>query len=431
MTPTTMWQEAPAIVGAQRRARTALIVAQVAGSLGMGAGASMGSIIAYEVTGTESLAGISRTVSALSAGLAAPLMIGLAMRSGRRAALSLGWASALVGAVIQIVAVAMLSLPLLLVGLLVFGSGQAATMQSRFAATDLEVPWRRARSLSLIVWASAVGSVVGPNLAGPGAALGTLLGLSPISGAYLIGSVGLFVAAATVFIGLRPDPLTLAQEHEDLAGPGARRRIRDVLPYVGANPLTRYAFVGLAVNQTIMVTVMSLTPVHLVNHGHSLTLVGFTISLHTLGMFGFSPLPGWLSDRWGTRQTMLLGWAINLAALVCGIAGAGSVHVVMLGLFLLGLGWSFVMVAGSALLNASAAPEWRRPVQGAVDSVTQLGAAVGAGAAGLLLAWLGFPGLNAAAMSLLLPVAALAFTVRGRRADVRDEGAPSDTSPGT
>jgi len=140
-----MWQEAPAIVGAQRRARTALIVAQVAGSLGMGAGASMGSIIAYEVTGTESLAGISRTVSALSAGLAAPLMIGLAMRSGRRAALSLGWASALVGAVIQIVAVAMLSLPLLLVGLLVFGSGQAATMQSRFAATDLEVPWRRAR----------------------------------------------------------------------------------------------------------------------------------------------------------------------------------------------------------------------------------------------------------------------------------------------
>jgi len=283
----------------------------------------------------------------------------------------------------------------------------------------------------LIVWASAVGSVVGPNLAGPGAALGTLLGLSPISGAYLIGSVGLFVAAAAVFIGLRPDPLTLAQEHEDLAGPGARRRIRDVLPYVGANPLTRYAFVGLAVNQTIMVTVMSLTPVHLVNHGHSLTLVGFTISLHTLGMFGFSPLPGWLSDRWGTRQTMLLGWAINLAALVCGIAGAGSVHVVMLGLFLLGLGWSFVMVAGSALLNASAAPEWRRPVQGAVDSVTQLGAAFGAGAAGLLLAWLGFPGLNAAAMSLLLPVAALAFTVRGRRAAVRDEGAPSETSPGT
>ncbi len=412
MTSTAAWQETPSVEAAQRRTRIALIIAQVAGSVGMGAGASMGSLIAYEVTGTESLAGISRTVSALSAGLAAPLMITLAMRYGRRRSLSLGWASALAGGLIQILAVALLSLPLLLVGLLIFGSGQAATMQSRFAATDLERPERRARSLALIVWASAVGSVIGPNLAGPGARLGTALGLSPISGAYLMGSLGLFVAAVSVFIGLRPDPLKLAQEHEDLAGEGARKRVRDVLPYVFHYPVTRYAFVGLAVNQTIMVTVMSLTPVHMVNHGHSLTLVGFTISLHTLGMFGFSPIPGWLSDRWGTAPTMMIGWGLNLAALVCGVVGAESVTAVMVGLFLLGLGWSFVMVAGSALLNASAAPQWRRPVQGAVDSVTQLGAALGAGVAGLLLAWLGFPGLNAAAMALLLPVAALALLAR-------------------
>lgn len=419
VTSTALWQETPAVVAAQRRTRTALLIAQVAGSVGIGAGASMGSIIAYEVTGTESLAGISRTVSALSAGLAAPLMILLAMRYGRRTALGWGWTGALVGSLVQVVAVATLSLPLLLVGLLIFGSGQAATMQSRFAATDLELPARRARTLSLVVWASAVGSVIGPNLAGPGARLGTALGLSPISGAYLIGAVGLLTAAGSVVIGLRPDPLKLAQSHEELTGPGSGRRIRDVLPYVFAHPVTRYAFVGLAVNQTIMVTVMSLTPVHMVNHGHSLTLVGFTISLHTLGMFGFSPIPGWLSDRWGTGPTMMLGWALNLAALVCGIVGAESVAVVMLGLFLLGLGWSFVMVSGSALLNAAAAPGWRRPVQGAVDSVTQFGAAIGAGAAGLLLAWLGFPGLNASAMLLLVPVAFLAFAARGRTGDNR------------
>ena len=414
MTGIVEWQATPTVVAAQRRVRAALMVAQVAGSVGMGAGASMGSIIAYEVTGTESLAGISRTVSALSAGLAAPLMVTLAMRYGRRPSLSLGWLSALVGSLLQVAAVAMVSLPLLLVGLLVFGSGQAAIMQSRFAATDLELPQRRARSLSLVVWASAVGSVVGPNLAGPGARLGTAVGLTPTAGAYLIGAVGLAVASATVFAGLRPDPLMLAQRHEEATSSGPTRRIRDVLPYVASHPVTRYAFVGLAVNQTVMVTIMSLTPVHLVNHGHSLTLVGFTISLHTLGMFGFSPVPGWLSDRWGTSRTMALGWAVNAAALACGILGAASVEVVMVGLFLLGLGWSFVMVAGSALLNASAAAEWRRPVQGAVDSVTQLGAAVGAGAAGLLLAWLGFPGLNAVTLVLLLPVAVLAAAARRR-----------------
>ncbi len=411
-TATEPWQAKAEVRHAQRRVRTTLLIAQIAGSVGMGAGASMGSIIAYEVTGTESLAGISRTVSALSAGLAAPLMVGLAMRAGRRRSLTLGWSSALVGCLVQIAAVALLSLPLLLLGLLAFGSGQAAIMQSRFAATDIELPSQRARSLSYVVWASAIGSVIGPNLAGPGAALGTSLGLSPISGAYLIGSVGLLVAAGAVFVGLRPDPLTTAQRHEEPVTDGVRRRIRDVLPYVGAHPVTRYAFVGLAVNQTIMVTIMSLTPVHMVNHGHSLTLVGFTISLHTLGMFGFSPVPGWLSDRWGTRPTMMIGWGINLAALACGILGADSVGVVMVGLFLLGLGWSFVMVAGSALLNASASPEWRRPVQGAVDSVTQLGAAVGSGVAGLFLAWIGFPGLNAVTMLLLVPIAFLAVAAR-------------------
>lgn len=416
MTQTHPWQAAPEIIAAQRRSRNALLVAQIAGSIGIGAGAAMGSIIAYEVTGTESLAGISRTVSALSAGLAAPLMIALAMRSGRRTALAWGWTGALIGSLIQVAAVAALSLPLLLVGLLIYGSGQAATLQSRFAATDLELPERRGRSLSLVVWAGAAGAVIGPNLAGPGAALGTLLGLSPISGAYLIGAVGLAAAAAAIFLGLRPDPLQLAQQNEALSVANERRRLRDVLPYVGSHRVTRYAFVGLAVNQTIMVTVMSLTPVHLVNHGHSLTLVGFTISLHSLGMFGFSPIPGWLSDRWGRSQTMLVGWGINLAALLCGLVGAGSVPVVMFGLFLLGLGWSFVMVSGSALLNESAAPEWRRPVQGAVDSVTQLGAAIGAGAAGLLLAWLGFPGLNAVSMLLLVPVAVLAIAARGRTA---------------
>ncbi len=405
------WQESPDVVAAQRRIRRWLLGAQVAGTLGIGAGASLGSIIAYEVTGTEALAGVSRTVSALSAGLAAPLMAALAVASGRRVALAAGWAAALVGSLLQVAAVVVRDLPLLLVGLAVHGAGQAATMQSRFAATDIETPQRRARSLSLVLWAGSIGLVVGPNLAGPGARLGTALGITPIAGTYLIGSVGLVAATVAVLVGLRPDPLTLAQRHEEV-GVTVRRRFRDVLPYVTARPVTRYAFVGLAVNHTVMVTIMSLTGVHLVNHGHSLTLVGLTISLHTLGMFGFSPVPGWLADRWGAMPTMAVGWGIDAAALACGVVAAGSLPVVMGGLFLLGLGWSFVVVAGSALLNEATEPGWRRPVQGAVDSATQLCAALGAGLAGLLLALLGFSGLNAVTAVLLVPVAVLAYAAR-------------------
>lgn len=408
------WQADPAVVAAQRRIRRALVIAQVLGGIGIGAGASMGSLIAYEITGDESLAGISRTVGALSAGLLAAPMVALAMRRGRRVSLTAGWAMAALGCLTQVAAVAAGSLPLLLVGLLVFGAGQAANLQSRFAAADIERPERRARSLSLVVWATTLGIVAGPNLAGPGAALGQALGLPDIAGAYLIGAAGLTAAAVATGIGLRPDPLLLAQRYEDRPDPRAARKRRGSLGRVMGLPVARLAFVALIANQTIMVTVMVLTPVHMQHDGHGLPLIGLTISLHTLGMFAFSPGAGWLADRWGTDRTMGLGFAVTLTALVCGAAGASSMPMVMAALFLLGLGWSITMISGSAMLNEAVPGDLRAPAQGLVDTFTNLGAAAGAGSAGVILALLGFAGLNLVAMLLVVPVALLALLAARR-----------------
>lgn len=132
-------------------------------------------------------------------------------------------------------------------------------------------------------------------------------------------------------------------------------------------------------------------------------------------MFAFSPLVGWLADRWGTGRTTTAGFGIILAALLCGMLGAASVPAVMVGLFLLGLGWSFVMIAGSAMLNSAVPEQVRAPAQGMLDSATYLGAAAGAGSAGVILALVGFAGLNAVAMLLLVPVAVLALMARGAR----------------
>lgn len=439
----TTWQDAPELIAAQKRIRRTLLLAQVLGGIGIGAGVSMGSLMAFGVTGDESLSGISGTIGALSTALLAGPMVALAMRYGRRLSLTAGWAMAAIGCLVQVAALALTNLPLLILGLLVFGAGQAANLQSRFAAADIERPHLQARSLAVVVWATTIGIVLGPNLAGPGGALGRALGLPDLAGAYLIGTAGLAGAALVIGIGLRPDPLLTAQQHRPIehspAGPRvetapdsrrtassrtdssagrqspAERRTGTLRTIMGL-PAARLAFVAMVVNQTVMVTVMTLTPVHLQHGGHGLELIGLTISGHTLGMFAFSPLVGWLADRWGTGRTTTAGFGIILAALLCGMLGEDSVPAVMVGLFLLGLGWSFVMIAGSAMLNSAVPEQVRAPAQGMLDSATYLGAAVGAGSAGVILAVLGFAGLNAVSMLLLAPVAVLALAARGSRA---------------
>lgn len=407
---------------AQVRILWSLGIAQMLGGLGTGVSNSMGSIVAYQVTDDESLAGVSRTVALLSAALFGVPLALLAVRLGRRVSLAFGWGVAVLGAVLQVLALANRSLVLLVLGLITFGAAQAGSLQSRFAAADLESPDRRTRSLSLIVWASTVGTVLGPNLTGPGGPIGTWLGVPPIAGTYVIGGVALAGATLAILVGLRPDPLLTAQElHRQTGGtPRAGVGMVAVVRRIWPRSRARFAFVATILNQMVLVTVMTMSAVHLHTHGHGLQVIGLTISLHTLGMFAFSPLVGAYADRVGRVVGVLSGQALNAVALAfCFFAGL-SVPLTMAGLFLLGLGWSFGMVSGSALLSESVDDDLRVRAQGTTDTLMNFFAAFGAGAAGPVQARWGFSWLSLLSLCCLVPIVVL-----GLRVGRRDRGGPS------
>jgi MFS family permease len=405
--PVREWQADPAVVRIQRRTVRMLVAAQIVGGVGIGASASLSALLAEAITGSESMAGLARTCTTLgAAAVALPLAL-LARKRGRGAALGLGWTIASVGGIVLVVAATMMSLPLLILGMLMFGCGTAVNLQSRYAAIDLARPRSRGRTLSLVVWSTTIGSVVGPNLATPGAHVAGWFGLPALSGGYLISSVVLVFGALAMFVFMRPDPLLTAQQYSgslDGAGQAKQRNLRVTMRAISASPVTRFAFVTVALGQTIMAAVMTMTPVHMMSHGSTLTLVGIVISVHVVGMYGFSPVVGILSDRVGRFPTILMGQGLFLLAAVFGVTAGSSTVRVAIGLFLVGLGWSFSLVAGSTLLAESVPDSIRPTVQGTSDMVMNLGAAFAAGASGFVQQISGFGGLNIIAALLTIPV---------------------------
>jgi MFS family permease len=128
----------------------------------------------------------------------------------------------------------------------------------------------------------------------------------------------------------------------------------------------------------------------------TLTVIGLVISIHVIGMYAFSPIVGQISDRIGRVRAIQVGIAILLLSmLVSGVAAADDEITLGIGLFLLGLGWSFTLIAGSALLSESVSPEMKPATQGASDLVMNLSGAAGGALAGVIIgtlsyAWLCF-----------------------------------------
>ncbi|MFE7119401.1 MFS transporter, partial [Streptomyces sp. NPDC057654] len=173
---------------------------------------------------------------------------------------------------------------------------------------------------------------------------------------------------------------------------------------------------ALVIGHAVMVSVMTMTPVHLAHHGASLSVVGFTISLHIAGMYALSPLVGWAADRLGRVPVILLGQAVYVVATLLAGTSGGDRRAVTAGLFLLGVGWSCATVAGSTLLTESIDAAHRSEVQGVSDTLMNLVGAAGGALSGGLVAVVGYGGLNAAAAVLVLPVSACAlfFSLRTR-----------------
>ncbi|MGI9085933.1 MAG: MFS transporter [Aeromicrobium sp.] len=390
----------------QRRIVTVLASVQVVGGIGVGAGIAISALVVKDVTGSSGWAGMAVVMMTLGTAAATVPLAAVAVRSGRRPALTLGWLLGSVGAVLTVLGSELESLPLVLLGLLLFGSATAANLQSRFAATDRADPAQVGRSLSLVVWSTTVGAVIGPNLTGPGADVARRLGVPDLAGPLLFSIVTFALAALMTFLFLRPDPLVRTEG--TATQPGG---LRAAIPHVRGTALV--AVYAIATAHAVMVAVMALTPVHMEDHGSSLRVIGLTISLHIAGMFALSPLMGWLSDRWGAARTILLGQStLVVAVAVAGTSGSSDLQITI-GLTLLGIGWSASVIAGSTLLSTSVDVSVRPAVQGFSDLALNLAGALGGLLAGLVVAWQGFGTLTAAAGALTIPV--ILVVLSGRR----------------
>lgn len=451
----------------QRRTVALLAAAQVFGGIGTGATVSIGSILAVELSGSSAWAGAVATVMTLGAAVTALPLAALADRRGRRAGQVAGMLAALAGALLMVTSVVTGVFVLLMLGAAGIGAGTAANLQARFAAVDLADAGHRGRALATVVWAVTIGAVAGPNLIQPGAAVGLALGLPPVAGPFVISSAGLVVAIILVFAGLRPDPLLLARElatrtagqagqpyphaagneaadHRDVtahsagadraAGAGIGTRLRPKpagrlstgMRAIRGSRMALLAVTAVVGAHAVMVGVMSMTPLHLQHlvegpgmphaghaaDGGALVIIGFTISLHIAGMFALSPVMGWLTDRAGRTETIILGCATLIAGVAVAGFGQDSTAAVAAGLVLLGLGWSASTVAGSTLLAESVGQDARVVVQGVSDMLMGAAGAVGGAASGLVLSGAGYFGLNMLAGAIAACVLAAAAMAR-------------------
>lgn len=386
------------VVRLQRRTIVVLSAATILGGLGVGAALSVGSLLLAEVSGNDAISGLASAMFSAGTAAAGVPLARVAMRHGRRRALVIGSLVAFAGAVIAIVGAAIGVWPVLALGLGMLGVASAVQLLSRFTATDLAAPRRRARDLSLVVWMITVGAVIGPNLIGPGEAVGNAIGVPPLAGVFVFACVAQALAALVNWLGLRPDPLLTAREltsqssdvlgvqqanDPDHATPDAKaaapRTASVTIPHTATRGAQVAVIVVIAVAQILMVGLMAMTPLHLMHTGGTAELVGLTLSLHIAGMYALSPVFGYTTNKFGRMPTIAAGLVmLGVSAWLAYIAGE-SHATVQVSLTLLGVGWSAVTVAGAVLLT-DITPEHERPKwQGRADtSMSAAGAAAGA-----------------------------------------------------
>jgi MFS family permease len=371
------------------------------GSTGHIAAVTVTTIVAEDLAGSTIWTGVPGAGVVLGSALGATLLSRLMVARGRRAGLTMGYVVGLLGAAIATAAVVSRSLPLLLVGMALIGFGNSSNQLSRYVAADLFPAARRASAIGLVVWGATFGAVVGPNLVEWAGKLGEGVGLPALAGAYLLPVVFVTAAAVLSFVMLRPDPYELAEHDEDALAIAAAGQVP--LIRVLRRPHVPAAIAALVAGQVVMVLVMTMTPLHMTEHGHGLGAVGLVISGHTFGMFALSPLSGRLTDRFGS-PTVVLGGLILVAAsaILSAVAPPDGGPLLFLALFLLGYGWNLGFVAGSAMLTHGLSLAERTRLQGLTDSLIWSSAAAASLGSGVVMAVAGFTALGVLGAGLVV-----------------------------
>ncbi|WP_314138103.1 MFS transporter [uncultured Plantibacter sp.] len=415
----------------QRRTLTVVVISQVLGGAGLAAGVTVGALLVQDVLGSMSLAGVAAALLTLGSALTAFLVGRVTQRLGRRIGLGLGFAAGGVGAIGVVVAATTALVPLLFLSLFVYGAGTATNLQARYAGTDLATPARRGSAISVAMVSTTLGAVAGPNLVEPLGAFATGLGLPSLAGPFLLAAVAYVAAGTALLVLLRPDPFLLARRLDaELAQLEVEQTAAEQAGSKQASPTTAArprpgvgAYVGAAVmvvTQIAMVAVMTMTPVHMRAHHHGLGEVGLVIGIHIAAMYLPSLVTGVLVDRIGrTPMAIAAGVTLLLAGVTGALAPADSLGLLILALALLGLGWNFGLIAGTALVVDHTVPVNRARTQGTLDVLIAL-AGAGAGVmSGVVMAGVGYGALSIAGgvlALLLIPVLLWARRVTPRTA---------------
>lgn len=389
----------------RQRTFTSLFAGAALGTTGLFAAFTVAPLIAAHITGSPALSGVPGAAAVLGTALGAALVTSWSRRRGRRLGLSLGYAVGAVGGVIAVAAAQRASFALLALGMVVLGIGHSSNQLARYAAGDQFPSSRRASVMGWIIWAGTIGALAGPNLVAPAERAAERLGLTGLAGGYLV--VALFFAAAAVLLAFAIPSAAALAGSADRPPPSLVAPVR--LSGLLRGPLARAAALAMVVGQSVMILVMTVTPVHLGSHGQGLKGVGLVMSAHLVGMYVFAPIGGRIADRVGSLPVILAGQALlALSALLAAASRPTAGGPFLAALLLLGVGWSLGLVGGSSLLTRGLDAADAVRLQGATESLIWIAAAGASVASGLLLSARGYVVLCVAAACLtLLPIATI------------------------
>jgi MFS family permease len=415
----------------QRRTLAVLLFAQILSGAGLAAGITVGALLAEEMLGSTRFSGLPTVCFTIGSAAAAVVVGRISQRSGRRAGLSVGYLVGALGSLGAVIAGGIGNIVLLFASMLLYGAGVATNLQARYAGADLAAPTRRGRAVSIVLVATAVGAIVGPNLVSLTGTLASELGLPPLAGPFLLAAAAYASAGLVLWLMLRPDPLLLARSiaaaqssrtEEAMSGSSAATAppaAAESEPRRWSWPLASGAGI-LIITQLVMVAIMTMTPIHIEHEGHGVEITGIVIAAHVAGMFLPSPFSGWLVDRFGYLPIAIAaGLTLLAAGLLAAWAPADSVGTLLLALVLLGLGWNLGLVSGTTLVTDAAPLATRARTQGVVDLGVALAGAGGGLTSGLIFAATGYTTLTIVGgllALLVIPIAAVARVAPVRQA---------------
>jgi MFS family permease len=396
----------------QRRTLITLRLATVPSQAAVAGMIAVVALMVTELLDSARLAGSGSAMFTLGSALVAVPLSGYMRRRGRRPGLVRAWSAASVGAMVAAVGGQIGSFPIFILGMLAFGAGQAAALQGRFVAADLASDAQRSQAIGSVVWVGTLGAVFGPLLTPWEKRLADAVGLLPLVGPFIFASLFFAMSAVVAAVMLRPDPLHAA----GLIDPNATRvkpldQVRSAITVVAARPMAQLGLAAMVVSQTAMVAVMTMTPPYMKDHGHA-DLSAYVIALHIVGMYGFSPFVGRAVERIGRQASIMVGSVVLGAGTFISVVVGYNAVMVFIGLLLLGVGWSFGLVAGSTLVTESVPAETRVEVQGAGDLLISLCGGAAAFSSGFVKQSFGYSTLAYAGTLLALTLMLYAMSSR-------------------